>query len=65
MVGLDEGVALVVNGTDDHTQGEHITEVRVALARLELDLRGDVIQVRLRHLGSLGRPRGDGERVLQ
>ena len=65
MIGLDQGVAVVVDGADEHAQRKHITEVGVALSGLHLYFRGDVIQIWLRHLWRFTRPRGDSEGILK
>ena len=47
-------MSTVVDAADDHPHGEHITKRGARL--VELDLRGDEVEVRLSHLGDLGAP---------
>ena len=62
--GLDERLAAVVDGTDEHPEREHITARRDVRRRLQLDLRSDEVHVRLRHLVVLAGPRDDRIDIL-
>ena len=65
VVGLYEALAIVVNGTNCHTQRKHITEVSVAFSSFQLDFWCNIVQIWLSHLRGFTRPRGNGEGILK
>ena len=59
VIRLNERVSIVVDGTDDEAEREHVGEDSDILCYFQLDLWRQIVQVRLHHLGQLwcpGRP---------
>ena len=56
VIRLDEGVSIVVDGTDDEAEREHIGEDSHVLGYLQLDLWCQIVKVWLHHLGQLWCP---------